>query len=133
MKYYLLDGVGAGFLLYFFLLGLAFIVVAILTEAFVMQQMKYHPGYKKCFLQSLVANLVSLAAGYVLVESGTGGDLFQINNLAGLAILFGMTVVLEGLILYLMNKNIPIMKTLKVVVVMNLVSYAIAFLLIQVI
>lgn len=130
MKYTLLDGVGAGFLVFFFLIGLVFIIVAILMEALVMQKMKYHATYKKCLGQSTVVNLVSLAAGYVIIESG--GELFQIDNLAGFAILFAVTVVLEGLVLFLMNNKIPVIQTIKVSLVMNLVSYAIALLIIQV-
>ena len=40
MSIYLLDGVGAGFLLLLFGLGVLFIFIAILAEAMVMQWMK---------------------------------------------------------------------------------------------
>lgn len=129
MKYILLDGVGAGFFLFIFLLGLAFIVVAILIEAVVMKQMKYHAAYKKCLLQSLVANLLSLAAGFLIINSGSG--FFQVDNLPGFGVLFAITIAVELMVLYLMNKNEPILRTLKVCVLMNLVTYAIAFLIIQ--
>jgi hypothetical protein len=128
MKYILLDGVGAAFFMMIFLLGLVFIILAILIEAAVMRQMKFHPVYKKCLLQSLVANLLSLAAGFVLINSG--GNFFQVDNLSGFAVLFVITLVIEWLVLYLMNRKKPLMQTLNVCVVMNLVTYAIAFLII---
>ena len=131
MKYLLLDGVGAGFLVLFFLVGLVFIVLAILIEAFVMQQMKYHPAFNKCLLQSLLANLASLAAGFVMINSG--GNFFQIDNLPGFGVLFITTLALEGLVLYLLNKEMPWRLTWKVCVVMNLVTYAIAALVVLVI
>jgi hypothetical protein len=128
MKIILLDGVGAGFLLFIFLLGLVFIVIAILIEAFVIQRMKYQPTYSKSLVQSLVANLASLAAGFILIRSS--GDLFQIDNMAGFAILFVISIAIECLVLFLMNKNVPFIQTLKVSAVMNLVTYAIAVLVI---
>lgn len=128
MNFYLLDGVGAGFILVLFGLGLVFTILAILTEAVVMQKMKYHSGYQMAFIQSLAANLVSLAAGFILFNSDSA--LFGLANAAGFAIMFGITFLLESVVLYLMNKAVPLRRTLAVSLVMNLVTYTIAVLLI---
>jgi hypothetical protein len=124
----LLDGVGAGFLFLLFGLGLLFLIAAILIEAWVMQKMKYQASYRTALIQSLTVNLVSLAAGFVL--SGISTDLFAVDNFLGFAILFGATVLLEFAVLYLLNRNKPLQPTFMASLVMNLVTYCIAFLLI---
>ncbi len=124
---YLLDGVGAGILLLFFGLGLVFIIAIILLEAWIMQKMKYHAVYKQALLQSLVANLATLGAGFIMIDSGL--EIFEMEKPIGFAGLFAATLVLETLILWLMNRKTPFKKTLAVSVVMNLASYLIAFIL----
>lgn len=124
---YLLDGVGAGILLLFFGLGLVFIIAIILLEAWIMQKMKYHAVYKQALLQSLVANLATLGAGFIMIDSGL--EIFEMEKPIGFAGLFAATLVLETLILWLMNRKMPFKKTLAVSVVMNLASYLIAFIL----
>lgn len=127
MNSILLDGVGAGFLLFLFGLGLLFIIITIVLEAIVMRWAKYQPVFKKALLQSVVVNLVSLAAGFVL--SGVSDNLFNISNISGFGLMFGVTIILEFALLYFMNKSTPLAKTLGVCLMMNLVTYAIAFLL----
>ena len=124
---YLLDGVGAGILLLFFGLGLVFIIAIILLEAWIMQKMKYHAVYKQALLQSLVANLATLGAGFIMIDSGL--EIFEMEKPIGFAGLFAATLVLETLILWLMNRKMPFKKTLAVSVVMNLASDLIAFIL----
>lgn len=131
MKIILLDGVGAEFFLIAFVLGLLFIVVAVFIEALIMKWMKYHDVFKKAFLQSLTVNLVSLAVGFILFSSDS--EFFQLDNTAGIITLYGITVVVEGLLLFLMNRSKPFARTVGVCAIMNLSSYAVAFLLISII
>lgn len=124
MSIILLDGVGAGFLVLLFGLGLLFIIIAIFLEAFVMQWMKYQSRYRNALVQSLVANLVSLAAGFVLLN--VNGRFFHLENLLSLGVMFVVTFVVEFILLYLMNKGVPVKKTLAVSLAMNVVTYVIA-------
>jgi hypothetical protein len=126
MKFYLLDGAGAGILIALFGVGILFLLLAVALEAIVIQKMKYQFIFRVSLIQSVVANLVSLAAGFVL--SAVSEVQFAIDNYTGLAILFVVTVLLEFIVLYLMNKTKPVRRTLAVCLVMNLVTYAIAFL-----
>ncbi len=128
MSIYLLDGVGAGFLLLLFGLGVLFIFIAILAEAMVMQWMKYEQVKKKALLRSFVVNLISLAAGFILTSSSS--DLFHLENMAGFALMFAVTLLIETTGLYLMYKEKPVTKTLLVSLVMNAVTYLLAYILI---
>ncbi|MBK6827809.1 MAG: hypothetical protein KA229_11010 [Chitinophagaceae bacterium] len=128
MSIYLLDGVGAGFLLLLFGLGVLFIFIAILAEAMVMQLMKYEPVFKKAMLRSFVVNLISLAAGFILTSSSS--SLFHLENMAGFALMFAVTLLIETIGLYLMYREKPVTKTLLVSLVMNVVTYLLAYILI---
>lgn len=128
MKPILLDGIGAGFIFFIFALGAIFIITVIFIEAIVMRKMNYHPVFRRSLLHSAVANVLSLAAGFALTE--TDSDLFQLDNMAGLAVMFGVTLVVEFILLFLMNRTTPVKRTMGVCFVMNLVSYAIALLII---
>lgn len=128
MKPILLDGVGAGILVFIFALGVLFIITVIFIEAVVLWKMKYHAAYSKALLHSTVANLLSLAAGIALVEIDS--ELFQLDNRGGLGLMFAVTLVVEGLLLYLMNRAAPLRQTIKVCFLMNLISYAIAVIII---
>lgn len=130
MQFFLLDGVGAAFLLVLFGLGLLFIIIAILVEAAVMLWMKYILTYKTAFIHSLTVNVVSLAAGFIL--SGANSDLFQLNNMAGFGVMFAVTLLVEFLLLYFMNKTKPASQTALVCLVMNAVTYLVAFFFIQI-
>lgn len=129
MKIILLDAAGAGLLIYFFGIGLLFILVAVMLEALVMQWMRYQAPFKKSFLQSLAVNLLSLAGGYLLIE--TDSDLFQPDNMTGFGIMFAATLFLETVLLYYLNREKPLKQTMAVCLVMNLVTYLIAFFIIQ--
>lgn len=129
MKIILLDGVGAGFLLVIFGLGLLFIIIAILLEAMIMQWMKFQAEFKTALTQSLAVNIASLAVGFALTS--VDSDLFQLNNMTGFGIMFIITVLVELALLYLMNKKLPVQKTMMTCLVMNGATYAAAFLLIQ--
>jgi len=120
MKFFLLDGGGAGLLYIGLFLLLVFTALAILLEALIMVMFKYNL-FKKALGHSSVANLASLAAGFVLISSAE--DVFNLDDLSGYAAFFGVTVAIELLILYLCNKQKPFQRTLLVCVVMNLVTY----------
>lgn len=131
MNYYLLDGVGGAFLLVLFGAGLLFLTLAILIEAMVMHKMNFADTFKKAMLFSFVANVVSVAAGLVL--SNADAELFHLTNLKGFAVFFVTTVIIEFAVLYLLNRQSSLKRTLLVCTLMNLVSYALAALFILVI
>lgn len=131
MKYYLLDGVGGAFLLVLFGLGLLFIIVAVFLEAWIIYKMKFTAAFNRALLFSFVANIISMAAGLIL--SNADAELFHLNNIQGFAIMFVTTVILEFVILYLLNKQSPLKRTLWVCTAMNLVTYTIAAILILII
>lgn len=124
MSLYFLDAGGAG--LYFLVIGLfiLFIVLAILLEAAIMIWMKYNTSLKKTFLDSLIINIASLAAGFVLLNFF---DTLGYYTLPALAILYGVTVIIETTILQLLNRKHKLSKTLVVSLLMNLVTYIILF------
>jgi ABC-type uncharacterized transport system permease subunit len=126
MNFHLLDAGGAG--LYYLVIGIfvAFIIVAILLEAVVMQQMKYNVNFKKALLDSFVANVVTLAMGFVLIEYIS--DYFNSTEWPVLLILYGITVLTEWGVLCLLNKAHSVKRALIVSLLMNLVSYSILFL-----
>jgi len=124
MKLFLLDAGGAG-LVYAALI--IFIVIAITTEAITMLLMKYNKA-GKAFLDSFLANIASLAAGFIL--SSVAGRIFYITDstILNWLILYSLTVAVEFLILYLLNRTYPRNKTLLTSAVMNIVSYLILYL-----
>ena len=125
MTLYLLDAGGAG--LYFIVIGLfiLFMVLAILIEAGIMMLMKYNSLFKKTFKDSLIVNIASLAAGFALFDFFEElGD----YTLVTLAILYGVTVIVETVILKLLNKQHTLWKTIQVSLVINLVTYIILYL-----
>lgn len=128
MGYYLLDGVGAGFLAVLFGLGLLFIIIVILLEGWLMQVLKYHIDGKKSMAQSLALNLLSLGGGFVMTSIDS--ELFTLTEPVGFLLFFGVTVVLETGSLYLMNRNQPLQKTLGTGLLINLASYLLALILI---
>lgn len=118
MNLFILDAGGAG-LVIFMLLG--FMFLAILIEAIMMMLLKYNkPG--KTLLDSLVINLVSLGAGYLIIYSLGSLD-FTDNEYLNLFVLYLLTVLIEGICLYLLNRTKPLNKTLLTVFVINIITY----------
>lgn len=118
MNLFILDAGGAGLVL-FMLLG--FMFLAILIEAIMMMLLKYNkPG--KTLLDSLVINLVSLGAGYLIIYSLGSLD-FTDNEYLNLFVLYLLTVLIEGICLYLLNRTKPLNKTLLTVFVINIITY----------
>ena len=96
------------------------LLVTILIESVVLILMKYN-RFKMTLLNSFIVNVASIAAGFILIELGT--DLFYYYSITNILILFAISAVIEFFILYLLNKKLPVMKTLQAAVVMNMVSY----------
>ena len=127
MAYLLLDVVdvvpareanGPG-LSFYLLLG-----ITILAEAALMRGLKYQQWWQALF-QSLLANLASLAIGFLLLEWIPG--LFFPNELLNLAALWLITVLIETPVLYLFNKQKQLKSTIIVSLLMNLLSYLLFF------
>ena len=124
MNFYLLDAAAAGLIIPFMIF---FMIITIALEAVTMIILKYNKT-GKAFLDSFLINLVSMGAGFLLLFSDS--DLFEItdNPIVGIGILFLITVVIEFLILYLLNRKLPVQKTLIAAIVINLVSYLLYYL-----
>ena len=116
MNIYLLDAGGLFYIAIF--AGILFLLVAVLVEALIMKLMKYNL-FGKAFLHSLLVNIISAVAGYLLMDTA-----FDSETLVGLAGLFLITLIIEGIGLYLLNNKYPVGKTFKVTLVMNLVTYS---------
>ncbi len=125
MNLHLLDAGGAGLVYFAYGIVVLFLVIVSLAEGLIMTLMKYNKG-KKAMLDSLIINLVSVAFGFVLM--GSGSSWFELKTITDFLILYAITLALEFLVLWLLNKTKPITKTLIVSVVINLVSYGILFL-----
>ena len=125
MKFFLLDGVGAGFV---FGAMIVFMIITIVLEAVTMLLMKYNKA-GKAFLDSFLINLVSLGAGYIILFFNRGFPVPRTeSSLANLLILFAVTVAVEFGILFLLNRKPALRKTLITAVVINVVSYLLYFL-----
>lgn len=122
MNLFLLDAGGAGLAYLVFGVFIIFIVLAILAEAAIMLLCKFHLGFKKAFIDSLIANLISLGVGFIIVE--TVGSVFD-YDVANLIGLFGITVVVEGICLYLLNRSKPFGRLALTTVAMNVFTYII--------
>ncbi len=124
MNFYLLDAAAPGLI---FGVMIVFMIVTIILEAVTLIIMKYNKA-GNAFLGSFLANLVSMGAGFIILLSGSG--LFEIADSAilSIGILFLITVVVEFAILYLLNRKLPVQKTLIAAIVINLVSYLLYYL-----
>ena len=127
MHFYLLDvadaGVSGGSIDWTLI---AVLLVTIVIEAVIMLLIKYN-RFRKAITDSFIANTASIAAGFILFRLAPG--LFGRYSLSNLLILFIVTVAIELAVLYLLNRKLPMMKTLQTTVMMNLVSYVLFFLL----
>ena len=101
-----------------------FMVIAILVEWLIMAVMKYNKR-GKAFLDSLVVNLGSLAAGIIVGSITRGQFQFVFINVL---LFYALTVLIEFGILYLLNRKYPITKTFYTTVIMNIASYLILYL-----
>ena len=90
-----------------------------------MMLMKYNSSFKKTFIDSLIINIASLAVGFALLQFF---EELGYYTLVTLAILYGITVIVETGILKLLNKQHTLWKTVQVSIVMNLITYIILYL-----
>jgi hypothetical protein len=119
MNFQLLESDWAGLVYYIYGLIILFMLLAALLETVVMILMKYNIRFKKAFLDSLIVNVVTLAIGFLILKTA----LFNSYSVLNFFILYAITVAGEFPLLYLLNKKKPLLQTLKVVLLMNLVSY----------
>ena len=98
-----------------------YLLVVILVEAAVMALLKLNP-FGKCLLDSLIVNVVSLGAGYLISATGfsitMGGDSFL-----SLVVGFIVSVLVEGALLRVLNRKKPVKEVWKADVIMNSVTY----------
>jgi hypothetical protein len=122
--FYSLDAGGAALFYLLIGAGIVFIILAVLIEALVMLLMKYHT-LRKAIVQSLVVNLVSMIGGFFLLQ--LEWDWFNLDSIEGFIGMFLITLIIEGLILYLFNKTTWISRTILVILVMNIITYFVLF------
>lgn len=100
---------------------IAYLLVVILVEAVIMVLLKLNP-FGKCLLDSLIVNVVSLGAGYLISVTGfsvtLGGDSY-FSLLVG----FIVSVLVEGVLLQLLNRKKAVKEVWKADFIMNLVTY----------
>jgi hypothetical protein len=124
MHKYLLDAGGAGLV---FGIMIIFMIIAVVAEALVMIIMKYNKG-GKAFLDSFLANLASLIAGYILLLLPGSSLYFFDSEVLNWLVLYGGTVVVEFVVLWLLNRKHSAGKTWLVSIVMNIVTYGVLLL-----
>ncbi len=123
-RIFLLDAGGAGLALAILAI---FMVVAVVSEAVVMLLMKYNDA-GKAFLDSFVANISSLVIGFLIVYV-SNSRLFDLTDSVFLnwALIILLTIAIEFVILYFMNRSKTKQRTFAVAVIMNLASYFILY------
>ena len=119
MRIYLLDGAAAGLIL---ALLIIFMLAAIVLKGLTLLLLKYNKA-GRAFLDSFVVNIASLAFGFLLLTTRFGLE-FTSNDYLDFFLIFVITVVVEFIVLYLMNRQKPVKKTLVAAIVINLVSYS---------
>jgi len=125
MKYYLLDAGGAGLILGLLVI---FMIAAVFLEGLTLLLLKYNNAGRS-FLDALVINLASLGVGYLIVSFTPTGLDFTDNLYLDFFLIFLVTVVVEFIVLYLLNRKKPVKKTFIAATVINLVSYLLLILL----
>ena len=121
MNQFILDAGGAVLILVF---AVIFLFITVVVEGLIMWIMKYNNAGKS-FLDALIINLVSMAAGYLLTL--VSGRPFDLDNLSDFLILYIITFVIEFIVLYFLNRKLPVQKTLLTAIVINIVSYLILY------
>lgn len=123
MNIFLLDAGGAALVLIFLVV---FMLIAFLVEALGMVLLKYNPA-RKAIPDSLIINLVSLAAGFLLIRINSSLD-FTGYEFLDFLLLFLLTVILEAGTLYILNRQKPILETILVTCIINILTYLVLFL-----
>lgn len=111
-----------------FLLLLLLVLFQVLIEASIMYFVNFQT-MNKSFLQAFVANLISMAAilGLLypirqMVGRGNGAEIISLLSF------FTITIILEGVIIYLFNRTKPIWSTIKTVLIINITTFFIYYL-----
>ena len=125
MHYSLLDAGGAALLVLVLGLGILFLIIAIVIEAFFIKGMGLVQHFGKALLQSFLANLATVVAGYLLMY--VAGDLFFDYIWITLAVCYVITVLIEAWVLQKMNHEHSFQKTLRVSIYMNLMTYVLLY------
>ena len=121
MKLYFLDaGIGSVTTLIWFAIIL-FIGVSIVEWVILLLFKLGNPG--KLFLHSLLVNFVSTIFGYVLAEPLSSISQNDSSGLLSWLTFFIVTVLVEGFLLQILNKQQPAKKVWMATFTMNLVSY----------
>lgn len=121
MKIYMLDVVDAGAYDKGLWVFIAVIVLTILVEMFMMHLLKFN-AWKKCLLDAAVVNILSMVAGMLLVQLVP--ELFNNISFVNLLKLFGVTLLIETPVLFLLNREKTFRNTAMTSLTMNLVSYS---------
>lgn len=101
------------------------ITATILVEAAIMYWLKYN-RFTRSLLHSFLANITSLAAGFLLIE--VLPRFFGKYSIGNLLALMLITILVEFPVLYLLNRTKPLKSTATVCVVMNVVTYILFYL-----
>ena len=124
----LLDG-AQGLLLIIPIAFILHLVLTVLVEGLVLFYFKYG-SYKKCTVTLVLANFISLVLGLVsmsfflsISSSIKHVDGTEINLIVLLTLFYLESVILEGIILKVSNKNFKVKNLIPAVLLMNLITY----------
>jgi hypothetical protein len=101
--------------------SLIFLLLMVAIEGLVMLLMKYNRA-GKAFSDSFVINLASQSISFVFLVSDSAWLYFD-NLFLNMVVPFLITLVIEFVLLYLLNRKKPVPRTLVVLTIVNLVSY----------
>ena len=127
MKLFLLDA-GIGSVTGLLWLALILLLGVVIVEWIVMLLFGLgNPG--KLFLHSLIVNIASTILGYVLAAPLSSISQNESSDFLSWLIFFVLTVIVEGFLLQVLNKEQPVKKVWMATFTMNLVSYLALYLL----
>ncbi|HYC40921.1 MAG TPA: hypothetical protein VEB63_10605 [Chitinophagaceae bacterium] len=127
-KIWILDEAAAPLINYQLWTGIGFMLAAILLEAGLMRWMKYALRFGKALLDSFLANIASLALGFLLIRVGT---LFTTFTTGTLLLFYFITVAVETAVLYMLNRDKLFTRTLVTAMIINLASYIVLVILLR--
>lgn len=101
---------------------IAHLIGTILIEGGMLYLFKYG-NIKKSLLHAFFINLASLAVGLILFD----GYVEEGRELVVITTYFGITILIEGIVLWLLDKKFPIKKAIGVNLFMNIITYALLY------
>jgi hypothetical protein len=125
MRAFVLGLFGENMAAFAYTLFLLIFLVVVLAEAIIIFLMKYNL-FKKAFTDSLLANLFSVTAA-VLILLVFFAEKFPTYGLKNLLLLFIIALAGESVVLWFLNPSKPILKSITVSAVMNLVTFLIVY------